>query len=456
VGERVLVLDDEASILDLLGQLLSEVNYDCTMTTSALEALKLLEEGDFALLMTDLKMPEMHGIEVVQRAKKLDPDLAVIVVTALLDVTNAIEALRGGADDYLLKPFNLSEICLSVEKALDRRRLVIENRRHQQELEKRVAEATASIEAANQELSTTKDYLESLINSTVDAILTVSPEGAVSFVNEGALRMFDYPREAILGLRTDDLFAGGAEEARYVRRLLSEEGVLQNYETEFRAHQGHTVPVNVTMSLVKGPDGSLMSHLAICKDITRQKKLERELKEMSIKDSLSGLYNQRYFYDRLESEIYRAERQSRPLSLLLFDIDQFKSYNDCHGHLEGDKVLQAAGALVEECTREHVDIGFRYGGDEFTVILPDANEEQARHIADRIRATFESRQFDRLTLSMGLATYTKGTSLLSFIRSADVMMYDAKRAGGNRVYVHSSAAVPHEERLDVPHRRIQP
>jgi len=119
VGDRVLVLDDEASILDLLGQLLSEVNYDCTLTTSALEALELLEGGGFSLLMTDLKMPEMHGLEVVQRAKQLDRDLAVIVVTALLDVTNAIEALRGGADDYLLKPFNLNEICLAVEKALN-------------------------------------------------------------------------------------------------------------------------------------------------------------------------------------------------------------------------------------------------------------------------------------------------------------------------------------------------
>ncbi len=455
MGERVLVLDDEASILDLLGQLLSEVGHDCTLTTSALEALKLLEEGDFALLMTDLKMPEMHGIEVVQRAKKLDPDLAIIVVTALLDVTNAIDALRGGADDYLLKPFNLSEICLSVEKVLDRRRLVIENRRYQQELEQRVAEATAGIEEANRELSATKDYLESLINSTVDAILTISPEGEVTFVNEGALRMLGYTRDTMLGLKADDLFLGGAEEARYVRRLLADEGVLQNYETEFRRQGGQTLPINVTMSLVKGPDGSLMSHLAICKDITQQKKLERDLKEMSIKDSLSGLYNQRYFYDRIESEIYRAERQNRPLSLLLFDIDQFKPYNDCHGHLEGDKVLQAVGALVVECTREHVDIGFRYGGDEFTVILPDANENQARHIAERIRSTFESRQFDRLTLSLGLATYAKGASLLSFIRSADVMMYDAKRSGGNRVYVYNRASARHEERADVPPRRIQ-
>lgn len=455
MGARVLVLDDEASILDLLGQLLAEVNYDCTLTTSALEALKLLDEGDFSLLITDLKMPEMHGNEVVKRAKAMDPDLAIIVVTALLDVTNAIDAMRGGADDYLLKPFNLSEICLSVEKALDRRRLVMENRQHQAVLEAKVREATAELAEANRQLKGTKDYLESLIHSTVDAIFTVTSDGVVSFANEGAVRMFGYTAEEMAGVNASALFSGGVEEARYVRRLLEQEGVLQNYETEFRAKSGDAIPINVTMSLVRSPDDGAVSHLAICKDITRQKRLESELKEMSIKDSLSGLYNQRYFYDRLEAEIRRAERQNRPLSLLLFDVDQFKPYNDCHGHLEGDGVLQAAGQVVLECTREHVDIGCRYGGDEFTVILPDANEDQARHIAERIRATFKDRKFDRLTLSLGLATYKKGTSLLSFIRSADVMMYDAKRAGGDRVYVYAADEAGLEDRPDVPPRRMQ-
>ena len=107
---------------------------------------------------------------------------------------------------------------------------------------------------------------------------------------------------------------------------------------------------------------------------------------MSIKDSLTGLYNQRYFYDRLAGEIERARRQSHPLSLLLFDIDQFKTYNDCHGHLAGDNVLQAAGQIVMESTREHVDVGFRYGGDEFTVILPEADEDAGLSTSPNVSA----------------------------------------------------------------------
>lgn len=433
---RILVLDDESSILELLGQHLTEEGYDCSLYTSAIEALEVLRANEFDLLVTDLKMPEIHGIDVVLQAKEQDPELAVIVVTALLEVTNAIEAMRAGADDYLLKPFNLSEISLAVEKSLERRRLIIENRKYQTELELRIAEATADLEHTNQELRGTKEYLESLLHSTVDAIITVDEGFRVSFANDGARHMFGYTRSELEGMPMTNLLNGGAEELQHVYRMIDPEKPLQNYETEVKHQSGLVIPVNITLSQVQSPVSGQVSTLAICKDITQQKLLESELKEMTIKDSLTCLYNQRYFYDRLEAEIERANRQGHPLSLLLFDVDQFKSYNDCHGHLEGDRVLRTVGEVVVECTREHVDIGFRYGGDEFTVILPEAGEKQAFVIGDRVRRSFESKRFDRLTLSVGLMEYRSGTTARSFMRYADAMMYDAKRSGGNRVYVY--------------------
>lgn len=435
--DRIVLLDDEPSILEILGQHLAEVGYDCVQTTSASEALSWLETGQYALLITDLRMPEMHGLEVVRRAKDIDVTIAVIVVTALLEVTNAVEALRTGADDYLMKPFNLTEITLSVEKALERRRLVLENWRYQNELESRIKEATEDLERANEALRHTRDYLENLLRSSADAIITVTPDGLISFANPGTTTTLGYTPEELLNKHVREVYAGGSDEARYVQRMLGTERPLQNYETELLHKDGRQIPVNLTISPVKEADGTLISFLGICKDITEQKRLEYELKEMSIKDSLTGLYNQRYFYDRLETEIERSKRQGHPLSLLLFDVDQFKSYNDRHGHLEGDRVLKTVGEVVLECTREHVDIGFRYGGDEFTVILPEANEAVARTIAERIRESFASRRFDALTLSVGLMSYREGSSLRSFIRFTDAMMYDAKRSGGNRVFVYT-------------------
>jgi len=445
VKQRILVLDDESSILELLGQHLTEEGYECELFTSAVAALETVKARRFDLLITDLKMPELHGIDVVIQAKRTDEEMAVIVVTALLEVTNAIEAMRAGADDYLLKPFNLSEISLAVEKALDRRRLLIENRNYKRELESRVKEATVDLERTNRELLATKEYLESLFNSTVDAIVTVGPDYRVSFANQGAVHMFGYDRETLLGMTLQQLLNGGQDELSYIFRMLGHDKPLQNYETEITHKGGSLIPINMSLSQVHDPDGATISTLAICKDITQQKRLENELKEMSIKDSLTCLYNQRYFYDRLDAEIERATRQGHPLSLLLFDVDKFKPYNDGHGHLEGDRVLRAAGEVVMECTREHVDIGFRYGGDEFTVILPEADEKQAHVIAERIRSSFEARRFDRLTLSVGLMEYRPGSTLRSFIRFADAMMYDAKRSGGNQVYVYRPEEAPDSE-----------
>lgn len=437
MSTRALIVDDEIHVLDVLVQYLSDEGYDCVGTTSPLKALDTLRnDASFDILLADLRMPELHGLDVVRQAKEINKDLAIVVVTALPDVKNAVQAMRLGADDYVLKPFDLGELSLCVGRALEKRNLILQNRRHQEELEKRIAAATKDLEHINSELRATKDYLESLLHSTVDAILTMDPAGRVAFVNEGGCRLLGFSKDELIGCPAYRFYVGGREEARHIQRLMEENAPLQNYETELLHKSGATIPVNMSLSLVHGPSGEVTSILAICKDITHQKLLERELKEMSIKDSLTGLYNQRHFYDRLAVEIERAKRQKHPLSLLLFDVDQFKTYNDCHGHLAGDSVLQAAGRIVLESTREHVDLGFRYGGDEFTVILPEADEEQARNIAERIRTGFEAMRFDGLTVSIGLMTYREGYSLRTFVQFTDAMMYDAKRSGGNQIYVY--------------------
>ncbi|HOJ32177.1 MAG TPA: diguanylate cyclase [Candidatus Hydrogenedentes bacterium] len=435
--ERILILDDEESIVELLGNYLTSKGYQCTLTTSPFDALEILKEQKHALLLTDLRMPKMSGIEVVRLAKEIDPDLAVVVVTALMEIGNAVQAMRVGADDYVLKPFNLSEISLSVSRAFEKRRLIIENREYQQNLAKRVEEATRNLERVNSELQATKKYLENLLNSTVDAIITIDLDGKINYANMGALRMLGYKQEEMVGMPAENLFAAGLNELNYIERVLHQGRALQNYESELVRADGSTVPVSMSVSHVPDADNKIVATLAICKDITEQKKLEQELKEMSIKDSLTGLYNQGYFYDRLQAEIERAKRQGHPLSLLLFDVDNFKSYNDSRGHLEGDRVLKTLARVVRESTRNSVDIAFRYGGDEFTVILPEADEEQAKVIAERIRKGFEAHHFDNLTLSIGLMSYREGYSLRSFIQFTDAVMYDAKRAGGNQVYVYN-------------------
>ena len=162
----------------------------------------------------------------------------------------------------------------------------------------------------------------------------------------------------------------------------------------------------------------------------------RELQELSIRDDLTLLFNKRYFNQRLKAEFVRARRQKRPLCILLFDLDNFKAYNDAHGHLEGDKVLKQAGEIVLRSIRDLVDSGFRYGGDEFTVILPEISGEEAYTVAERIRSHVEKANQGRITVSMGLVEYKEDYDIVSMIRYADRGMYIAKNRGGNRIHVH--------------------
>lgn len=154
----------------------------------------------------------------------------------------------------------------------------------------------------------------------------------------------------------------------------------------------------------------------------RERNALRELSRLSITDSLTGLYNQRHFYARLKEEIVRAQRQKHPLALVLLDMDDFKTYNDTRGHLAGDELLQNVGRIINTCIRENVDSGYRYGGDEFAIILIDADLEVTRSIVRRIRTALSS----QCTASVGHASFSEGLKPETLVALADASLYEAK------------------------------
>lgn len=438
MSAHILILDDDPEIRNVLNEHLRGKGFVCTCVEGPEEALSALSKTAFDVLLADIILEGTDGIEVAANAKEMQPELVVIAMTGGATVETAIRAIRIGADDYIEKPFPLAVVTDAVSRGIEKRNVIRRIFEEEKNLKERVTVASEELQESNRQLADTQRYLNNLIESTVDAFITVSTDNVITYANRGAQRMLGYRREEFSGFRFSSLLANGEEELRYLRRVVELDRPLQNFETELRHHDGSLVPVSISFSLAQDSHDNVVSLVAVCKDITEQKRLEHELKEMTIRDSLTGLFNVRYFYDRLEMEIDRAKRQSHELSLLLIDVDKFKQYNDSRGHLEGDNVLAEVGNVILECTRENVDMGFRYGGDEFTVILPEAGEEQALRVANRVISTFKSREFDLLTLSVGMMTYDKRSSAKDFMKYTDSMMYEAKRAGGNQVYAYDS------------------
>jgi len=165
------------------------------------------------------------------------------------------------------------------------------------------------------------------------------------------------------------------------------------------------------------------------------------LKQLAITDDLTKLYNSRHFYSQLELEVDRSNRYNNPLSLLLMDIDHFKDYNDAYGHLEGNKVLVRIGQIIRSLLRK-MDSAYRYGGEEFTVILPETNGQEAKTVAERINAAIELEAYYpgpgieasiTISISIGVTEYDPREDIKSFISRSDKAIYKSKLAGRNRV-----------------------
>jgi diguanylate cyclase (GGDEF)-like protein len=173
--------------------------------------------------------------------------------------------------------------------------------------------------------------------------------------------------------------------------------------------------------------------------------LYQRTKELSSRDELTGLFNRRYFFENLETEVQRSRRYRRAFTILMLDLDQFKHYNDTHGHLFGDQVLRQVGEILLANTRR-ADVVARFGGEEFVIMLPEIDKEAGALVAEKIRVKIAEYPFHgreqqpggQLTVTIGVATYpVDSDNGLELVDVADRALYVGKRQGGNRVVVSS-------------------
>ena len=285
---NILAVDDDPEIRDILHEILTLLGHKSITAVDGQDALEKLGEHHFDMVITDLRMPRMDGIELIKKIKGAFEDVDVIALTVYGTEYNYTEVIGVGASDFIDKPFNVNE-------------------------------------------------LEAKINR-----------------------------------------------------------------------------------------------------IIRERSQRAELKRLSTRDGLTGLYNRRYFEDNLRHEAIRAFRQNYNLYLLFIDLDNLKGYNDYYGHQQGDDLLRQLAKMILGNIRRDVDSAYRYGGDEFAVVLPHARRQQALMVAERLFTEYNKRDLTPTSLSIGLAKL-KGTrntvegDLQTLIREADQALYRAKTSPGNQL-----------------------
>jgi diguanylate cyclase (GGDEF)-like protein/PAS domain S-box-containing protein len=289
-----------------------------------------------------------------------------------------------------------------------------------------------------------KIFFKDLVTLCPDGIIAINRKGTIVIFNKAAEEITGYTPEETIGKMSIAELYQSLKMARRIKKDMygnnwGGPGRLYDYEVEAIRKSGEKIPIRFSATLL-WDKGEEAGSVGFFHDLTPHKQMEDRFHQLSITDGLTGLYNHRHFFTVLGEELKRAERYGRPLSLICFDLDNLKYCNDKYGHLEGDRVLRLVGDTMRSVLRQS-DFCFRYGGDEFMILLPEADIRKAYIVAEKIRDTFALRCFPSgrkkdsptFTLSIGIAQKSKGEDSESLIKRADLAMYEAKNDGGDQI-----------------------
>ena len=451
MSARVLAVDDFAPNLKLLEARLSAEYFDVLTASSGPEALSVCARGDCDIVLLDVMMPGMDGLEVCRRLKR-DPrthHLPVVMVTALDQPADRVRGLEAGADDFLTKP--IDEIALIARvRSLTRLKVMLD------ELRARAA-ASTSLGIPDPFLAAINEDLPSSSILLIEDRATAAAAVRSALGDQHAIDVESDPQEALFkGVEGPyDLFIislslQGHDALRLCSQFRSLERTRQTpiliiAEPEDRTRVLRGLDLGINDYLLRPVDRNEL--IARTRTQLRRKRYADRLREnvqasieMAVVDTLTGLNNRRFFDMNYPALVEQAARKGRPLSLMILDIDHFKQVNDTYGHDAGDQILKAFAARIRRMVRSS-DLICRLGGEEFAIIMPDTGIAIAERIAERVRGVIERDLFtyapDRaplqITSSIGLAERGAATNHEALLRCADVALYESKHAGRNRV-----------------------
>lgn len=449
--QTVLIVDDERLICSSLRALLAADGREILECETGSDAIVKLKSQDIDLVLLDINLPDISGLDVLEWISNNKITTSVILVSADDCIDSAIYALRYGAVEFVRKPLKLGEIQLKVQNALYRRRI------------------ESSYALMTERMKQSEQLHRFLVENSPDLIYTLDDSGRFMFVNKRFESLLGYVGEELIGKKyctivhdEDVVKAHYAFNERRVdnRATANLEVRLKCKNEHFRCFDSHYIVAIMNATGIygekqyasKAESQSFMGTYGVARDITDRKIAEETISFQALHDHLTHLPNQRLFRDRLEMALTLSKRHGGMVGVMFIDLDRFKLVNDTYGHAEGDELLKKVADRLLRCMRVG-DTLARKGGDEFTVLLPDLNQaEDAGIIADKIlkemRVPFiAAGQEFRVTASIGIAVFPRdGEGVDVLLKNADIAMYRVKADGKNdtKFYIPDMNACFHE------------
>jgi two-component system cell cycle response regulator len=456
---RVLVVDDLEPNVKLLEAKLRAEYFDVLGAYSGREAVERAKQDQPDIILLDVMMPGMDGFEACRIIKSC-PETAhipIVMVTALDQQADRVAGLKAGADDFLTKP--VEDVALFARvRSLSRLKMMTDELRMRYATGKSLG-VVGAIEPIDDGAEKSRifliddqaDQLERLraqLSESHDVSSETDPEVALTRAKTGD---FDVVIVNMSMEKMDPLRLCSSIRSFEETRLTPLLAIVRQGDTRKLVR---ALDIGVNDYLSRPVDRNELT-ARVSTQIRRKRYIDQLRStfeaslEMAVTDQLTGLYNRRYLASHLSGMFDRAFWNGRPLSVMILDIDHFKSINDTHGHDAGDKVIQEVAQRIRNSVRA-IDLACRYGGEEFLVAMPDTDKHFAGVVAERLRqeiadfrVTLNSgRDQIKITVSIGIASTEDGPkddTGQKLIKRADEALYSAKSGGRNRV-IQSAAA----------------
>ncbi len=411
--EKVLLVEPHKDDALILKEYLQRLTFDVVMTDSAQSALRILkEDSQFKVIITEQNLPEMNGVHFIQNIKKIKfrRHPVIFAMSASNNIDEKLLLLKSGAQDFFVKPLILEEMYPKIANII-----------YMGEQEKKLDRYVRMID-------------KYVITSETDL------NGNITHVSEAFCKISGYTQEVLIG-RNHNIVRHPDMPNEIYQDLWEtiQSGQVWDGEIKNLKKDGSYYWVSVNIEPIYDRNNIITAYRAIRQDITDKKHIERE----SLTDSMTDLYNRRYYNKLFPRLINSGLREKKPIGMIILDVDHFKLYNDNYGHQKGDDVLTAIGlTLINTCQRGH-DTPFRMGGEEFAILSFNSNIKQIGALANKICQAIEGLKIvhehnsasDFITASFGIVSTSSHNQLdmEQLYSEADKALYQAKNSGRNQV-----------------------